>query len=130
MNNFVFYNPNPKRTSVGDCTIRAIAKVTGKSWDQIYWDLCAEGFEQCDMPSSNNVWGQYLLKNGFQKMIVPDRCPECYTVGQLTADLPAGEYVLCTGSHVIACIDHVLYDSWDSRGETPIYYWKKRRTTS
>lgn len=30
---FSYFNPNPAGQKVGDCTVRAIAKATGKSWD-------------------------------------------------------------------------------------------------
>lgn len=126
MNNYVYYNPNPKRKRDGDCTIRAISKALNKSWDEVYWDLCDEGFEQCDMPSSNNVWGRYLQKNGFVRRLVPDRCPECYTVATLAADLPDGRYVFALSGHVVAVVSGCYYDTWDSGDETPIYYWEKR----
>ena len=31
------------------------------------------------------------------------------------------------GRHVLTVADGVIYDSWDSGGETPSYYWKKER---
>lgn len=33
---FSYFNPNPEGKQVGDCTVRAIAKATGKSWDETY----------------------------------------------------------------------------------------------
>ena len=33
---FSYFNPNPAGQKVGDCTVRAIAKATGKSWDEVY----------------------------------------------------------------------------------------------
>lgn len=41
---FSYFNPNPEGKQVGDCTVRAIAKATGKSWDSgnviplFYWE--------------------------------------------------------------------------------------------
>lgn len=29
------YNPNPAGARVGDCTVRALCKATGKSWDEV-----------------------------------------------------------------------------------------------
>ena len=43
MSQFKPYNPNPARNRVGDCTVRAICKATGKCWDSgqeipvFYW---------------------------------------------------------------------------------------------
>ena len=36
---FSYFNPNPAGLKVGDCTVRAIAKGTGKSWDEVYIGL-------------------------------------------------------------------------------------------
>ena len=44
MSQFKLYNPNPNRNRVGDCTVRAICKATGKCWDAVYMALCAFGF--------------------------------------------------------------------------------------
>ena len=48
---WVKYNENPQRRNVGDCTVRAIAKATGKSWEEVYMGLSAEGYLRKDMPS-------------------------------------------------------------------------------
>ena len=57
---YIYYNPNPLKLSVGDCTIRAISKVTNQTWKQTYLDLLTQGFIMYDMPSSNRVWSELL----------------------------------------------------------------------
>ena len=69
---FEFYNENPAGRNVGDCTVRAISKALGQSWDATYWNLCIEGNLLKDMPSSNAVWGAYLRRQGFERDIVRD----------------------------------------------------------
>ena len=32
----VYFNPNPMKHEVGDCTVRACCVATGKSWDEVY----------------------------------------------------------------------------------------------
>ena len=81
----------------------------------------------CDMPSSNAVWGEYLKRNGFTKHVIPDSCPQCYTVQDFCEDNPNGTFVLATGSHVIAVIDGDYLDSWDSGNEIPVYLWRKEK---
>ena len=130
MKNYIYFNPNPKRTRVGDCTIRAISKVLGKSWEDVYWDLCNEGFDQADMPSSNSVWGRYLRNHGYEKRIVPDTCPNCYTVSTLAEELPKGRYVFALDGHVVAVVNGCYFDTWDSGNEIPLYYWQKRSNES
>lgn len=122
---YIRHNPNPCQTLVGDCVIRAVSTVTGQDWDTTYVDICKQGFQMCDMPSSNHVWGEYLKSKGFVKEVVHDGCPQCYTVREFCADHPSGTFVLATGTHVIAVINGDYWDSWDSGGEIPVYLWRK-----
>lgn len=118
---YIEFNPNPEKKNVGDCVIRALSLVTGADWNTIYISLSVFGFAMADLPSSNQVWGRYLLEHGFKKY----PCPDCPTVSAFAAEHSKGTYILATGSHVIAVIDGNYYDSWDSGDELPIYYFRK-----
>lgn len=122
---FVKYNINPLKNRTGDCTVRAIATVMNKDWDYVYLGLCAQGFVMKEMPSDNDVWRAYLKSQNFTFHSIPDTCPDCYTVEDFCYDHPYGEYILGTGTHVIAVIDGNWYDTWNSGSESPIWYWKK-----
>ena len=122
---FKFYNPNPKNLLVGDCVIRGISIVTNQSWEDTFIDIAMQGFNMRDMPSSNIVWGNYLKSKGFNRHIIPNTCPDCYTVRDFCNENPQGVYLLATGTHVIAVIDGDYLDTWDSGDEVPIYYWQK-----
>lgn len=119
------YNPNPMGARVGDCTVRAIARATGQSWERVYTGLCLEGFALGDMPSANHVWGAYLRRHGFRRHILPDDCPDFYTVADFCRDHPKGSYVLAISGHVVCAEDGDYYDTWDSGGEVPAYYWAR-----
>lgn len=119
------YNSNPQGRRVGDCAVRAVAKATGQSWDAAYAELAAQAKAMADMPSSDAVWGAFLKRRGFTKHILPESCPECYTAADFARDHRRGVYVLAFGGHVATVKDGVLYDSWDSSNEIPIYYWEK-----
>ena len=58
-------------------------------------------------------------------MIIPNTCPDCYTIADFCNDHPYGTYILATGTHVVAVIDGDYYDTWDSGNEIPIFYWQK-----
>ena len=124
---FVYLNLNPGNKIVGDCTVRAISLAMDQSWADTYADLTMVGRFLYDMPSSNSVWGEYLLLNGFRRHIIPNTCPACYSVRQFARDYPVGTFVLATGSHVVTVIDGNYYDTWDSGDEIPIYYWRKEK---
>lgn len=124
---FVFTNPNEKGIYTIDCVIRALSIATDSTWDETYVDIFIQGYLNKDMPSSNKVWGDYLKYKGFSRHVVPDTCPDCYTVRDFCQDFPIGTYILGTGSHVIAVKDGNYYDTWDSGNELPIYYWVKEK---
>lgn len=113
---FSYFNPNPAGQKVGDCTVRAIAKATGKSWDEVYIGLCLQGLIMGDLPSANSVWSAYLRQQGFTRNVIPNTCPDCYTVADFCADHPRGVYVLALSSHVVCVEDGTYFDTWDSGG--------------
>ena len=121
---YEYINMNPNNNFTGDCVIRAISLGTDQSWDNVYLGLTAFGFDMKDMPSSNNVWGYYLHDKGFKRYNIPDICPSCVTIRDFVNNTN-GEYILGTGTHVVAVKDGIYYDTWDSGNEIPIYYWKR-----
>lgn len=122
---YVEFNNNPCKKSTGDCVIRAISKILGITWKQAYIKLTVQGLEDCDIITSNGVWGNFLKRNGFKRYIIPDTCPRCYTVKDFCEDYSIGEYILATGNHVVAVIDGSYFDAWDSGNEIPIFYFQR-----
>lgn len=122
---FALYQPNPFFKNVGDCVIRALTKALEMSWGSVYVELCVLGLQLADMPSSNAVWGAYLRRKGYSRAIIPNTCPDCYTIADFAADHTRGTYIVATGSHVVTVSDGVIYDSWDSSNEMPTYYFYK-----
>lgn len=120
------FNANPVARRAEDCTVRAISKVTGESWEKVYIGLCAYGLSYCDMPSANYVWGAYLTDKGFTKHVIPNTCPNCYTVAEFAEDNPKGAYILALRGHVVAVVDGDYFDTWDSGDEVPLYYWEDK----
>ena len=122
---FIHFNPNPKNQEVGECTVRALCKITEKDWDSIFMDLVSKSFMMKDMPSSNAVVGRYLRGMGYKRHAIPDTCPDCYTVEEFANDHKYGKYLLGTGTHVVAVVDGDFYDSWDSGRKIPLYFYSK-----
>ena len=117
---YIEYNPNTCGIETGDCTVRAIAKLMNKDWDEIYVGLCVEGFKMCSMPSTNSVWSQYLIDNGYEMYAINP-----ITVEEFCITHPNGKYLLATGSHAVTIVDGNHYDLWNSAKEPIIYYFTK-----
>ena len=116
------YNPSPLGRNVGDCSVRALSKALGQSWERTYVGLCVEGLMGCDMPSANVIWGSYLRRHGFQRYLAP----EDVTVAEFADEHPTGTYVLALSGHVVCVVDGVLYDTWNSGNEIVLYYWTRK----
>lgn len=127
---YIFYNPNPVAANVADCAVRAVAKALGISWEEAYIKLTINGLNMGDIIASDNVWGSVLRQNGFYKEVIPNTCPDCYTVDDFCRDNPIGIYVLGFGGHVATVVDGDLYDSWDSSRMIPIYYWYRKENAN
>lgn len=123
MADWEYYNPNPIEATVGDCAVRAIARALGMTWEDAYAALATNGFVMANMPSSDIVWGATLREHGFTRHMIPDTCPDCYTVSEFLDEHPRGTYVLKSEGHVCTAIDGVAYDTWNSLHKNPFYYW-------
>ena len=122
---FIQRNINPDGKITDDCVIRALAEIMGYSWEKAYAELSVEGMANHDLWNKNYVWINYLRKKGFNRAVIPNTCPDCYTIEDFCADHPVGQYVVGTGTHVVAVIDGDYYDTWDSGKEVPIFYlWR------
>lgn len=124
---FVFFNANPAHPgNVDDCMVNAICAAFNMPWEEAYMDICLEGLKLHLMPSSKTVWNRYLKNRGFIKTILPDTCPDCYTVNDFCMEHPTGVFLIALDSHVIAIINGSYYDTVDTGSEIPVFYWRKK----
>ena len=124
---FVFLNENRDKKLVGDCVVRAISTLLSQDWNTTYLGLVMQGYISADMPSSDNVWNDYLIHKGYERVVIPSVCPNCMTVREFSNTYKNGRYLLFVGGHVVACIDGNYLDTWDSGDKTVIYYFQKRK---
>ena len=116
---WIKYNPNPKGKRVGDCTARGVAKALGVDWEQAYIGIALQGYIDCNMPSANAVWGEYLSQHGFERHGVDYGV----TVARFAEEHKQGTYVLALADHVVTVKEGNVYDTWDSTNEKVLYYW-------
>ena len=116
---FIEYNPNPRLINTGDCVIRAICKALDTEWEKVYM-----GLEKAMWGDTNAVWEKYLKEHGFEQHVIPDTCPDCYTIADFADEHTIGTFIVATGSHVVAVQDGNYYDTWDSGNLVPSYYFE------
>lgn len=121
---FIEYNPNPRLINTGDCVIRAICKALDMEWEKVYMALTVKGLEKAMWGDTNAVWEKYLKERGFEQHVIPDTCPDCYTIADFADEHTIGTFIVATGSHVVAVQDGNYYDTWDSGNLVPSYYFE------
>lgn len=123
---WIKYNANPISNRVEDCGIRAVSTALGVSWDDAFDMLAHNAKQMGNVMHSNAVIGSVLRQHGFNRGIIPNDCPDCYTIEDFCNEYPRGVYVVGTGTHVVAVIDGNVFDTWDSSNETPLYFWYRK----
>lgn len=86
------YNPNPTGRRVEDCSVRAVAKALGISWEDAFALLSKNAYQMGDMAHSNSVIGSVLRMHGFYRKAIPNTCPDCYTAEDFLRDHPRGTF--------------------------------------
>lgn len=124
LNMWIYFNANPRNLNTTDCPIRAICAVSGLSWYEIHDWLCEISRKFCMMPNDNPVIWKLLRELGFTKHnMLPQYVESCYTVADFAHDHPYGKYVLGPHEHAVAVIDGNWWDTFDSGGTVPLYYF-------
>ena len=106
-----FYNANPLARRVNDCTIRAISRATGHSWDETYVELSEFARELAVMPDNVFYIDAYLTEH-FEKIFW---CKDNnkITVGEFVERHPYGTYLITMSGHITCAEDGVIYDLFD-----------------
>lgn len=126
MSIWIKYNANPVGNRVRDCAQRAISAALDVDWDTASDMIYEMAKDMGTTTDDDNAWGAVLRRSGFYRAIIPNTCPECYTMTDFCRDHPRGVFVVKMPEHVATVIDGKLYDTWDSSEEIPIYFWYRR----
>ena len=122
---YVLTNPNPLNNDTGDCVIRAMCIAENREWDDVFLDLMVDAFQKKLIIEDNRLWIEYLHRLGYQRVNIPDTCPDCYLIRDFARDNPQGVYIVGTGTHLVTIINGVIYDTYNSAEKVPIYYFRK-----
>ena len=125
---YKYYQPNKLdlKDQYGDCVIRALSKVLDKDWLATFDDIIPYARELQGMPNSKHVYTAYLQANGFEYHGISNKKgTKRPTVDSFAKDHKTGTYFVRVANHVVAVVDGVYYDTWDS-GDCSMYgYWEK-----
>lgn len=119
------FNINPKNHLAGDCVVRALAKSSGLSWDDVFDELYCIAKKQKRMLNEPNVYTKFLENHGYVqfKNVHPKKGESRTLVKQLIAKNPEDNWVITIANHVTTGINGVLYDTWDCGGRCVYKAW-------
>ena len=126
--NYKYYQPNKKdlKDNYGDCVIRALTKVTGKAWADVFDDLVPIARELQCMPNGKPCYEKYLTGNGFKYYGISNaKGTKRPTVDSFAKEHKSGTYFVRVSNHVVAIVDGIYYDTWDSGYKSLYGYWVK-----
>lgn len=126
--NYQYYQPNKKdlKDQYGDCVIRSFTKATGKAWADVFDELVPIARELQCMPNSKSCYTRYLTENGFTYHGISNaKGSKRPTVDRFAKDHTTGVYVLVVANHLVAVVDGIYYDTWDSGHKSLYGYWTK-----
>ena len=108
---FKYYNANPLKRRVNDCTVRAISLARGESWDDTFVELASLAREQAIMPDDVTYIDEYLAQR-YDK-ICGCRGKIRVTVGEFVDTHPQGTYLITMSGHITCAIDGCIYDTFN-----------------
>lgn len=135
---FVYHNENPKGRITGDCTFRAIATATGKSWEEVVMEMAKMSCETGYAINDKKGIERYLKSLGWWKHKQPRKDNGKKFTGKefckwLNKTANVNAVIANIGGHHIVCIkrggeynkDFKVNDIWDSTGKCVGNYWTK-----
>lgn len=115
---FKYYNANPLKNKVFDCTTRAISLAENTSWDYTYNKLSNLAREQGQMMDSVEFIENYLDDR------YPRQCHYSKTIGEFAKEHRYGVYLCTMTGHITCIIDGCIYDTFDCGDRIMRCAWK------
>ena len=124
------YNNHPKQLFVDDCTKRSISLATGIPYLDVQKGLNEHKKVTGAKLFYDNPNPQSYVENvlGFPRVAVPKKSDGTrITVAEFAKDHPRGRYIVSVSGHWTACIDGIVYDTWDCTKKEVLSYYEITR---
>lgn len=124
---YKYLNVHPKGLSVGDCVKRAITKATGMDYNQVSLELNRyKKITGCKSYNENKNCEPYVEKVLHMKKLSFKVEPGKPRMNgkRFCEQYPKGSYILRMAHHWTACVDGVIYDTWDCSDKCVYKAWQ------
>jgi hypothetical protein len=120
----LYYPCDLQKDRIGDCVFRAIALATETDYKEVFQELFRIGLELGNMPNSKQVYEHYLTSKGWVRNSPKTNKRKKYTLNAVPIE-PNKNYIFKQANHLVAVVDGVVKDSWDSRLCSVYSYYTK-----
>lgn len=118
---FEHYNPHPQDKNVGDCVKRALTKVFELDYMKIQRELNRYKVTTgAKVFNENRNWMPFIEDKGAKRVSGFHRT----RVWDFARQHPKGKFLVRVAKHVIAVVDGIIYDTWDSRNYSIGRVWE------
>lgn len=136
---YKYNNPNPRGKIAADCVIRALTLASERLYVDVYNDLFCESLKSGYIVNEKKCYEKWLQNNGWVKMGEPRNYDNTKMTVKEFIRLYYGDtiknrfyddthIIAYVGSHhIVAIINGVVNDIWNSSMETMHTYWIKPR---
>ena len=110
---FHYYNANPYKRRVNDCTVRAISLALNITWDNAY-DLLSSYAKAQGIMMDDVEYIDDFLEQHFEKLC---GCKNRIriTVEEFVNDNPVGTFLITMNGHITCSINGVIYDTYNPK---------------
>lgn len=130
MGNFILYNRHPDGKTVGDCVVRAVSTAFNKDYLETRRELNRTK-RALNYESYADHYFIYDYLKDFERLTFKSTAGKSrYKLCEFANDHKTGTYVVKVRKHVVAVVDGIILDSWDSSYLTVYTAWKIEPATS
>lgn len=126
-NHIMYLNIHPKGLSVGDCVKRAIALASDTDYMETQRALnrYKKVSHSVEFNERKNIYGYLENVLHAKRMSFPAETGKPRMNGERFAKMyPTGRYVLNMAGHITACVDGIIYDTWDCSEKCVYNAWQ------
>lgn len=113
-----YYNANPNKSNIEDCTIRALSVAEDISWDKAY-DLLSDSARKLRLMQSDVEAVEEYLDTRYRRLPVYEK-----TVGDFIKNNPKGTYLITMPGHITVLKNGINYDTFDPSKRILWSVWK------
>ena len=104
-----YYNSNPNKSNIDDCTIRALSVAEGISWDEAY-NLLSNSARDLGLMMSSVKAVEYFLNSRYDRVPIIEE-----TVGEFIKNHKRGVFLITMPGHITVSKNGINYDTFNSK---------------